>query len=395
MPRRLRHLHIVCVATVFCTLAAGTVPEGAQLSSELRLSSLTQKLGGSPACTRHMVRDMAYSPDGKWIALVLGHVWHLRECAENPDEVLLLSVEATAERTKRFTLDTCARDSWSRVLYWSPDGQHVAVLTDLLHRRLQILSVMEGKQCEIGHFWRFGGFIDDRRMVLAFDDRSLSRRFATRLPILLYNTGCEEVGKWPLVAPIDGLAAFGPPGKAWVYNGASMQAITDSSGKVMQQLPLDQVGPIARFGDSGKVLCQAEPPGNYAQQVKCYDAETGTRILPGPPARTVAPFDVARDRAVIVATDAYRTNTLLGYNSVLHIESWIVWDLRQGREVARIKHGEQGSSLKFTKRDRVSVEPIRAAISPDARHLATGMDDVLRIYDLPAQPGSSLGDKFR
>jgi hypothetical protein len=363
------------VRAVLATLIVVCSATAAQLSFEVRLSS------GAEAAEQvrlHFVRGIAYSPNGKQIAAVVGHHG---SCRTTPDEVVIVPADGAASKGTTIQLDACASEYNGKVLHWAPDNCCIAVT---FAGRVKIIRLENGRTCEIQPAAGVAGFIEDELVVVP---RPRERRPDTltnrAAPVPIYDCECAVRRTWMSEAGSEQLAAFGPPAILLRFRADQPMALIDPmSGDLLRRLPPAKFNPRFQFGAGGKVLCVGQhPAGTFDLRMSCYRTNDGAEAIQ-PNVRNGAPFDVARNAPVLIATDETVHAVPFSFDTELRVESWIVWDLAQGRELARLPHQKQNRHLKLTAVEKHGGEVARAALSPNGDQVATGADDLLRVYYL-------------
>ena len=348
----------------------------------IQLSSIGNEAADSTgqAAIGHVVRDVAASPDGRWIAAIVGH--RGRSCESRPDDLFLVPVNGSIAQAKSLRLSRCAYARTSKPLHWSPGASHLAIV---LGGYVTVLTAAGRLECQIGPVASFAGFVDDERMIAAMPRGSGPGPFSTRpAPVSIYTPTCELKATWQYPRKISRIVVAGPPAIGMVYEeDGSAVLLNPLTGTVLNELPKMAYNPMFLFGDRGRVLCVAhQPAGKFNVQMSCYESSRGSEVLPRPAVRNGAPFDVAWDSPVLVATDGYLTDVPFSFDTRLKTEAWIVWDMRRGACLARIKQRKQMQSFK----DQGTAA--KATLLPNGQRLAIGADDTLSLFNIaaPAEP---------
>ncbi len=325
----------------------------ARLLWELKFSAI---LADGPGQSRNLqARDLAYSPDGNWIAAVVGpSVAKL----DSQDDLLLIPSSGRADQIRRIHLDGIgAVTSYGKDIFWSPDGVHVAVrlATSNFGSSFSIFRASDGETIYRGGIIdEFLGFVDNHRFLVRpgrVEDNYLDALLRDH-PISVFDLQGEQPAEWPLSGTISA-AVFGPPGIAGVevQGEKSLVIVEPLTGKMVRRDPVPQYFPRVQFGDGGRIYClgrwpaRTPPPPISVLRVRCVDALTGKEFLPMGPVRNGEPFDVARDVPVLAATDGYVSHlvfhlfdeTDIGYN----FSSVGIWNLRRGIEIVQLKAQKQ------------------------------------------------------
>jgi len=194
------------------------------------------------------------------------------------------------------------------------------------------------------------------------------------------------------------VAVFGPPEIAGAEARAekNLVLVDPLSGKIVRRDPIPQDFPRVQFGDGGKIYClgrwPAQPPTVSTTPVRCFDVLTGKESLPVGPIRNGEPFDVARDVPVLAATDSYLSHRVFhGFDETdvaENVNSVVVWNLRLGVELVRLKGQKQRlreiqslRALTWSSWDLAA----RLALAPLGDRLAIAADDALSLYEIPTE----------
>ena len=313
------------------------------------------------------VRDLAYSPDGNWIAAVGGPARTKRR-PDPPHELVIVPSTGEADRSKRIHLDHFATTPGKRALYWSADSTYIAVR--LFHPsfagHFTIFRASDGEPVYSGIDQEFSGFIDSHRFLVtpAKGKTERSRRpglqkrepAATSFDVLVYDLDGTQQAAWAFASNASGnVEAFGPPliASVAVIGGKNLSLVNPLTGKLLSQ-DRDMAAFFSRvqFGDGGRSYCIA------SVSVRCFDVDTGNELLPRPPVQHGEPFDIARDVPVLATTDSYGSSSpfaiALDLAGKLDVKSVVVWDLRRGLELAQIK----GQKQRGDSPARVAVAPL-------------------------------------
>jgi hypothetical protein len=309
-----------------------------------------------------------------------------------PDELVIIPSTGEADRSRRIHLDHVAITPGTRALYWSSDSAHVAVrLFHPASAHFIIFRASDGKPVYTGIDQEFSGFIDSHRFLVMpvkpvkeqtkrirrpeLQKREPPAPRATSFDVLVYDLDGTQQGVWPFAGNALAVEAFGPPliASVAVLGSKNLSLINPLTGKRLSQ-DRDMAAYFSRvqFGDSGRSYCIA------SVSVRCFDVLTGNELFPRPPVRHGEPFDIARDVPVLATTDSYGSSSpfaiALDLNGKFYVKSVVVWDLRSGVELARIKGQKQRGD-----------SPARVAMAPLGKYLAVAADDVLSLYEIPTE----------
>jgi hypothetical protein len=372
----------------------------ARLLWELKFSAML--VGGPERSKSLQSRDLAYSPDGNWIAALVGPS---RTGPDSQDDLVLIPSTGMAGQIRRIHLDRIGADTtYSKDVFWSPDSVHVAVrlATSSFSSSFSIFQTSDDKPIYRGGVIdEFLGFVDNHRFLVRpgrVEDNGPVSKLRDQ-SLLVFSLEGAQSAEWPLPGTIR-VAVFGAPGIAGVEVRAekSLVLIDPLAGTIMRRDPVPQDFPRVQFGDGGRIYClgrwpaQTPPPPISVLRVRCVDALTGKEFPPTGPVRNGEPFDVARDAPVLAATDSFLSRVIfhafdetdIGAN----VSSVGVWNLRRGVELLRLKGQKQRqrvigfkNGIGFPYWDRAA----RLALAPQGDRLAIAADDVLSLYEIPTE----------
>lgn len=336
-----------------------------------------------------IVKGLAWSPDGSWIAVMVGD-----ELCRNglDDDVLLVPSSETDRGPRRIHLRRCFAASLvgevsgaSNSLDWSPDSESLA-LGGPAFRGGVIFRLDSGLQHEIPADCRIGGFISEKSLVT-------KRQRGDNFSLVAYDLDGQQQSEQALGFGAD-VVAFGPAPRLFIQDAQGARIIDSATNQVLGNGPsLPRGAGQAGFGNQGNVVCTAACPYNPLQNgpLVCYDVLKAAEILPRVKVKNGVPFDVARNSLVLVATDEHKVFSPFIIGSFLGIFSedrdwptkrvvkpWVVWDLGQGRSLMELTQAGQAPQGEWR-------EPGRPAMAPDGRRVATAGRDLLRIYNVPAR----------
>ncbi len=378
---------------VWCwLLAVAVLPELSGASNpgvlwELKFSAILA--GGLGQSKNLQARDLSYSPDGNWIAAVVGP---FRTKPVRQDDLVLIPSSGRADQIRRVPLGQLAASSaYLKTLFWSPDSIRVAVelSPSYLISSFAIFRVADDKVIYRGRAMEeFLGFIDNRRFLV------WPRRVGVQnQSVLVSDLEGERPVEWPFSSMR--VAVFGPPEIGAVYvragndlreSSLNLVIVDPPTGKVVRQEPAPKGAPLVHFGDGGRIYCFARwPLESYGATppppVSCLDVRTGKESLQVGPIHHGEPFDMARDAPVLAATDSYVTHLIFHWfdetDVGTNVKSVVIWDLRRGIEIVRLK-GQKQNGQNW---DRAA----RLALAPRGDRHAVAAADVLSLYEIPAQ----------
>lgn len=367
---------------------------------ELKFSAI---LAGGPSESKNLqARDLAYSPDGNWIAAVVGLV---RTKPESQDDLILIPSTGSTDRVRRIHLEHIAADTlYCKAIFWSPDSVYVAVRlsTSAYSSSFTIFRATDDRPIYSGGTTdEFLGFIDNHRFLAQPGSDADNRPFS-RLrdqSIFVFDLDGARPAERPLLGTMR-VAVFGPTGVVAVEVSAekSLVLVDPLTAKIVRRDTVPQDFPRVQLGDGGRIYClgrwptQTPPPPISALRVRCFDALTGEESLAVGPVRSGEPFDVARDVPVLAATDSYLSRltfhafdeTDIGDN----VKSVVIWNLHRGVELVRLPGQKQRQRLIGfwnTTNEPYWDRAARLALGPQGDHLAIAADDILSLYEIPTE----------
>jgi WD40 repeat protein len=339
------------------------------------------------------VYDVAYSPDGKYLATA------------GDDDARLWNLENDKVKLLKHDLGV------SNVIF-SPDGKYVATATP---------TSSDGTRPATAHVWE----VESGEEVAAFehdgadqyvysqpsfafspDSRLLATTDGDTKAAYMWDlTDEKQLARLELAGP-GLLVAFGPGGKRL----ATASAATDSSGNVTQVWTLDGERQVAHlehddvisgvsFSPDGKRLATA----SYDRFARVWDIESGdqvsrvehddivTALAFGPNGKRLA--TAGNDHTARVwEVESGEEVALLEHDGVVNglafspdgdrlatagsDKTGRVWDIASGEEVARMSHFDSVA---------------RVAFAPDGEHVATASyDHIARVWDVRSGSGLTL-----
>ncbi|HVX67213.1 MAG TPA: hypothetical protein VHA11_11455 [Bryobacteraceae bacterium] len=330
---------------------------------ELKLAALAHE----PARAAADVLALRFSPDGKWIAAVTSQI----TSEGDRSEVVLIpaSGEAAVVRRLRFEggIESTAQNPG---IHWSPASDALAVAT-----RNGIVSLVRlegGERCALPRNSSFGGFLD-AGLVLAADYQLPKDPASIPLDtssLTVYGPDCAARETWKVRGRVRGVELSAAAGLiALGFENAEIRLLRRSADLEVAHVP-ERSAAMLRFGEKGTVLCKADADSRGA--LACYELASGQKFANGEIGGG-APFDVSLDNSIVLASDGTYGVEPMGGNERHGLRSWIVWDYRAGRELARLKYKPQ--------RHAYAVSPV--AMSPDGTRFAVGVRGAIRVYELP------------
>jgi hypothetical protein len=353
---------VVARGAFVCLLAAALA--GGRGSSEVRL---VWKLNIADAGPPHDVQALRFSWDGKWIAAVAPH---LRTTNTPANDLLIVPVTGEVAGVQRFTIEQELLSTPLHVgIHWSPSGDYLAAETK--HFSAILLRLADGARCELPRTTVFGGFVGQDRVIAADWELPSDPAFipATTSTLTIYDTACRRVRSWRIQGQVRDIESYAPAGvMALNVEQSGVRVVAVDGGDAVGRLP-ESIGSMLRFGEKGRVLCRASPPGGGF--LACWDFRSGERMA-HPEVEGGAPMDVSGERSVVVATNSAYSLSPFEVTGRRGLLGWVIWDYRTGRELARLGYKKARHGYAFSP----------AAVSPDGRHVAIGGGDVLHLYEI-------------
>ncbi len=336
----------------------------ARLLSEI---SLEKEVGRGLAPVGE-IQSIRFSPAGETLALLV----------RNPDlttDVVVKTLFQTGSTATRTSLGEPAIVSMTNPgLWWSPDGQVVAVR---IRRGIVFMHRSGGVRCSIATSYGVtGGFLGNSLFLSVTYDRPSNPRAlvvpASTVSIFRLDCGLEATWKYRgmitslAVAPTSGLLAMD------VDEGRVM-LVSAFTGRPIREFAAHGSRAALRFGDAERLLCfGGYPPTGRAS---CFDVMSGKPLARQPTVKGGAPMDAAVDAPVVLFTEGTHWRNPLTESERSTLRSWLVWNCRDGRVLARLNCREQERAA-----GAPGKLPYATAISPDGRVFAAAGEGRLMLY---------------
>jgi WD40 repeat protein len=339
---------------------------------EVRLSEKLTEPGGWNALKGHPIIDLAFSPDGKKIAVTMDDHYQAMIWKTH---LLIVDVKTPQAPVRQFDLETCGND-----IAWSPNGGALLVCG-------RIVRLDDGSSCDLSpvRSLAFRGVLVSHSFWLSADRVILFNR-------TIVDLSCRAVDKWEIAG--DWYVADTIPEKGWMLlresvtrtgaNGRTFPvadyAIADRDSRRLTSGLLVQV-----FAGSGRPVMA---PGATAvclllvragrSVLDCWNLPGGEVIPIAPDLTDYRVKQASRSSPRIIA-ERWGSHWWLLFDEIGYMANQIVLELPSGRQIASLKpHPQHGRSAGFLE-DRY----FKCALSPAGDFLAEGGDGSLRIYRLP------------
>jgi hypothetical protein len=270
---------------------------------------------------------------------------------------------------------------------WSPSGRVLIAGEDLL-------NLENGLKCTIPGIVAAGWLSSDAAVAYG-------RGKPNRLEF--FDSKCSSKGTWNLggtewnlldVSSERGtvalLQATGTP-----RNYSADLVVADAtSKKIIQRWPELATGYVARFTDSGKILCAGEG-GDYSAppeiHPRCMDVDSGGLIAQAKDIMGGVAFATAEHTGRVIASDHRASWNFLYHEADTVLKRRVVWDVKDNVEIASWKPKMQLYDVGNPKPIR---RPYMFAISPDGKFLADCGNGTLTLYKLEAGSGELASHSF-
>jgi hypothetical protein len=328
--------------------------------------SLKEPQGWS-AVGRHDTLGLAFSQDGKRLAVTLSHLFHVSG-SRGPDNthVLIFDVQKPAENFKQFDLaGTCGVD-----VSWNSNGSALLVCGKLLR-------LTDGAVCVAGSFppgleglARFGG-----NRAVWFDSEH------TILPSgAILDLNCKEVNTFAIPAGWY-IASLGFD-KNWIVISKTHNSLCDATildraaSRPLPGWPRPdwQCGTNLMFAEGAEALCNSVDPVDK-QELRCWSVD-GAKEISVPKKFEHYRLDQTATSSPRVIADRWGWD-FFAIESPAYPKQRVVFDLRSGKEIASWKPRMQQSSSAWNE-DR----PYHCALSENGEYVAESGDGLLEVYRL-------------
>jgi len=349
---------------------------------EIYRSPFDPELSPVPSGFRRTI-SLAFSPDERWIALVMGALTtDLRRAPALHLASTLLLLPLYPSQSPRVQISPGMPAGEPK---WSPDSGSLAVWAIPATQRdryaggIAKLFDLSGKLLWTGPpTGPIVGFIAPGRLLAqhakrkgrfsGFDTVDVRTSAVTAWPA----SGAAS-RHWYLVAmnPDRHLLAVFPD-----TEGSKTLIVDYATGKVLQSMN-NQVdssaAPWVFFAEHGKTLCSAASPSAFSNHAICRDVDTGKTIAELKAIDGGEPADTSAGGSRMVVT---KVNDFSGGDRTY--SGNVVWDFRSGAEIAAwAASGLQVRPI------FLSVVPPAVTISSSGRYVALQLGEEVHIYELP------------
>jgi hypothetical protein len=316
---------------------------------------------------------LSFSPDGKWIAAV------------GEREVNIISVDGITARNRVIRLfKRTATTIGDPGVRWAAGSQYLAIHVVRSEGTLEggaiIIRVSTERQCEIPQEVReLGGFFTDRQIVVSRSLHPTKGYTVNSSPVSVYNVECGLETTWDFRGRIDYLEGLAPLGiAALIPDQSEVRIVNPITGEEKHRFRIIVGSGSLHFGNLGTVLCAGRYPS--MGPLVCYDVRSAKLIGRHPNILGGSPLDVSLNDMIVLASDGSSYGSAFTKRRGNTLKAWVVWDVRTGRDLVRLKYRTQRRSAS----PAFSFEiPFASAISPDGRSFAIAGDGALSLYAIP------------
>jgi hypothetical protein len=301
------------------------------------------------APSAYAVRNLAFSPDEHWIAVLAG---------PKRNDLLVLPVDGTPGQS--------IHSDPGMPIFWGPDWSPSSDALLVGEAAGGVLGFIDGEHL-------LARAVPGKGKPPAFDTLDLEGRVIDTWP-------AQKQWELAAISPERHLLAVfsdSDQSKTILIDYASKRLIqTKSNPTWLYQDGNRSQGIWEYFAESGKTLCLIGSAESHAAGAECWDVETGEKIAEFHrfPGGMPAAASIHGSRLVLTQVTPFRSK-----NGPL-IDSYgqrVVWDFRSGGEIAA-----WGITGQIAGKDNIVV-PSAIAISSTGRYIAEGAKGILRIYELP------------
>jgi hypothetical protein len=370
---------------VIC-LDARSLPDRRTQVWAVETASLLKEPPGWTGNARHEMRDLAFSPDGKQLALTITHDWVATDRHMHANtHLIVINVDSPEANARQFGLsETCGRG-----LSWN-EAQNTLLVCGTL------LRLADGGACDasvrsvpppLREFSSFGLYWLDAEHVIRSNTGEI------------LDMNCEKVASWPLES--GWFVAAVAPSRDWLVMerrdetgpapSCQYSILGRSSRRVLAEwptpkLPCSTMLPVV----ASAVVCLGIGFGRSTEAgLHCWEVD-GRKEIPIPKQwSTYEVFHPAASSPRVVAEKwqsdrdpwwTYLLGPLIGDypGSMPFPRERAVLDLRAGERISAWKPHIQDSRSPL-----IANHPYRCALSLDGRFVAEAGDGVVDLYRLP------------
>jgi hypothetical protein len=359
----------ILAAMMPLVILAGSSP---QRVWEVHLAENLTEPAGWSAPKGHRVIELAFSPDGKKIAVTMD--FH-NQANTWKTHLLIVDVQDPHAPSRQFDLETCGR-----YIAWSPDAGALLVCG-------RILRLDNGSSCDLrpvrdGAYY---GILDSGSFWLSADRVILFNRTITDL-------SCRPVDKWTIVG--DWYVADTIPEKGWMLlresvkrtftNGRTFSmpdyAMADRDSHRLTSGPLVQAaawsGSTMMASGAGAVCSALVPEGRSV--LHCWKLPGGEVIRLPSYLTNYRVMQTSRASPRVIA-ERWGYHWWELFDELGYMANRIVLELPSGRQITSFNARLQHESSSGLMEDRY----FKCALSPAGDFLAEGGDGLLRLYRVP------------
>jgi len=383
----MRSFRLVPSRLLLFTVPVALLAASPERLREVRLDVNLREPAGWMALARHPVFDLAFSPDGKYVAATMDE--HLEPTGEarliRRTHLLIVDVQQPGIAARQIDMETCPKS-----LEWAPDSTAILVCD-------RLVELSDGRSCDLA---QTGDQLFRRQLERRGASYWIDSQRLIQLDRTIVDRSCQRVGIWDVAG---WFVAGTAPDRGWILvfrqpeqtiNGrtsrVSNYALADfRSASVMSGLllPPGYAGDTPAVVESSETVCtqlallvdrdQHElrcwkiPHGDplpVAQQIKDYRVTQAARSAP----RVIAErWDYPMGTKIL--------QNLFGYTEgILELQTVDVVDIDAGRAVVGVAPAPQalGSSRP---RDGWPMY----ALSSDGKMLAEGRNGTITLYRVP------------
>ena len=379
-------MKLICMALSFGSLLTGAPKVAPVLAPQMRivLEKLIQEpkeLMGPP---QHNIVALAFSPDGKRLAAVVGRHRH-----EQQDLVHLLALRTDRVDKALWQVDLAAWVGYPEgadAFRWSDNGQLLFVQFPF---RVFLVDANTGATIcagpREGHLVP-GGLIGPNLYVVG-DTGDYFKRDGR---LWFYDLSCKLVTQAPAQAsPISGdtapsvalLAMADEVKRIVVLQPDGHQKFSIPDGRAMMQVA---------FLDSGSMLCGGTHPSPDGGSLRCWKLNA-----PSPPMFReyevnkggTAPFAASSAGSIVMIAERGFSYNPFTENKRTPLKRYVIWDAESGNTIATIAPRKQWRQ-DIDERPRKPGDSLVFAVSREGGMVALAAEDSVEVFTIPGPGGA-------